>query len=142
MMLAAYLSGQGYEVFFPHGLARADMIYAAPGVTRRVQCKTSTRSKAGKFVYEQCRLIKRGRKSTTCGSYVGMDGYTEDDVDEVWVLGTHIWCFPIKVVAGLSSLCLLNNGPTNGKPKAYHPDDHIVLRGTWDNPIRSFLGAS
>ena len=126
--VAAILSVQGNDVFFPDTPARADIVYVTPAQeVVRVQVKTSTRSQTGPHWYEQTRLVKKH----------GGDPYTADEIDELWVVGTHIGRFPVSVIAGRTSLSLLNNGPRGTDPNEYTPHSFIVKRGTWENPIRS-----
>lgn len=135
-MVAAYLTGQGRDVFVPlKTQARCDFIYLLDAKPVRAQVKTATRSTTRSYIYEQCRLLADRR-----GHGRGHP-YTEVDVDEVWVVGTHLWCFPISAVSGRSSLCLVKNNP-NPRPnqKDYEPDDYIVVRGSWEHPWRDRLG--
>ena len=130
-LVAAYLSSLGNDVFFPNTPSRADLIYTPFGGNAvRVQVKTTTRSRTGPFTYEQCRLIRKN----------GGKPYEIGEVDEVYVIGTHLWMFPISVVAGKSSLCLLGDGPRHGGyTKGYKADDFIILRGEWDRPFRDIM---
>ena len=129
-LVAGYLSQHGYDVFMPDTPARADMIYTKTSMFPvRVQVKSSSRvNTGGPYMYEQVRL------ATTKAKLV----YTESEIDELWVVGTHIWCFPIEVVAGLSSLSLLTTGPRGGSTP-YNPEEYIVKRGSWENPVRDIF---
>ena len=130
-LVMSYLLSKGKEVFTPViTQSRSDLIYLEGGTPVRVQVKTGTKSKAGNYSYEQIRLLNRGL-------YGSPEAYTEKDVDEIWVVGTHLWCFPISFAAGRTSLYL---GTDNESPqtlrRTYNPDDFIVVRGEWNEPYR------
>lgn len=134
-MVAGYLALQGCEVFLPlKGQSRCDLIYLRDGVAVRVQVKTASRTRTGRFVYEQCRLVsdrRRHNKPTT---------YTETDVDEIWIVGTHLWCFPISAVEGLTSVCLTSSNPApRADAKSYDPERYVLVRGSFDHPYRERL---
>lgn len=129
-LVASYLSGKENDVFFPGTPSRADLIYTpVGGQAVRVQVKTTTRSKTGPYMYEQVRLVRKN----------GGKAYEVEEIDEMWIVGTHLWCFPADVVAGRTSLALCGNGPGGTRSKDYCPDDYIVVRGCWDNPLRDFF---
>ena len=130
-LVAHILSQRGHDVFFPNTPARADLIYVDGVQTVRAQVKTATRSETAPYCYEQCRLRARKKK--------GDPTYTADEIDEIWVVGTHVWCFPIELVAGRPSLALTGNGPRAGTNPEYCPEEHIVFRGTWENPARNIF---
>lgn len=135
-LVASYLLSSGCEVFLPMiTQSMSDLIYLKPFTNElvRVQVKTGTKSVAGinKYSYEQVRLINRGGLSKSSKPY------TVDDIDELWVVGTHLWCFPSSVIDGKTSLYL---GTDNKMPKTmrrtYNPDDYVIVRGEWDVPYR------
>lgn len=134
-LVAAYLAGQNKEIFLPTSpRSRCDLIYLDPHPVR-VQIKTASMSTAGGNTYEQCRLIKRANPSRV--------GYSSDEVDELWVVGTHLWRFPVAEIAGRTSLCL--SAPEkrpHREAHSYCPEERIVLHGTSEKPFRSWLGAS
>jgi len=107
----SHLAGEGQDVFGSAGNSRADFIRVSSDGTFKCQVKTSTRTKTGKYTYEQARLVKKNSVTTKNGDRWIPKMYTEEEVDEIWVVGTHIWRFSIKVVLGLHSLSLLSDGP-------------------------------
>lgn len=132
-MVKGYLGSQGFEVFAPEqGHTRADLVYLdRSGKPVKVQIKTATfGSKSNtKHQYEQCVIAR-----THSGAY------TKDEVDEFWIVGTHLWCFPFETVAGLIVVSL---GTTNPNPRktirTYDPNDYIVVHGSLDLPYRERL---
>ncbi len=134
-LVAAYLAGQGKEIFLPTSpRSRCDLIYLDPNPVR-VQVKTASMSVADGNAYEQCRLFKRANPDRK--------GYTAEEVDELWVVGTHLWKFPVAEIVGRTSLCLSD---VEKRPRrealSYAPEARIVLRGSPENPVRGWLSAS
>ncbi len=140
LMVRAYLTSLGFDTFSPDKLhTRVDFIYVKSGIPIRVQVKTSTYSVSGKYQYEQCRLQKKGYK----GQIDPVIGYSESDVDEVWIVGTHLWCFPIDVVSGKPSLFLTSNNPSPVLVRrTYDPNEFIVVVGSPDRKYRDRLAYS
>lgn len=134
LMVRGYLTSCGYETYGPDKLhARADLVYVKKGKPVRVQVKTATFSTTGKYRYEQCRLNKKGYK----GALEKQTSYSAEDVEEIWVVGTHLWCFPIELAGGRPSLFLSS---TNPEPRClrrdYDPNDFIVVTGSPERPFR------
>lgn len=139
-MVAAYLVQQGYPVFTPMvKQTRCDLVYLKPEPIR-VQVKTGTFTRSGAHAYEQCRLVNKG-----CGHGTQLR-YNTDEMDELWVVGTHLWRFPASVFCGRTSLSLLS---TRDKPslaisanRGYDADEYIVEHGSIDAPYRKRLAAT
>lgn len=128
-LVRAYLSAQGYEVFSPDSShSRADLVYIADGRKVSVQVKTSSVFPREAHQYEQCRLVRKGINKP----------YSEKEVDELWIVGTHLWCFPINVIVGLTSITL---GSTNPHPRktvrVYDPDNFVRVLGNIQRPFRT-----
>lgn len=139
-LVAAHLAGKGCDVFFPSTNTRADLVYCNGTDMVRAQVKTGTKVRTGGYTYEQCRLRTRGVYHVASGEYRNHKPYDSDEVDELWVVGTHIWCFPAEVFVGRPSISLGGNGPgTERKDRPYDPNDFIVVRGSWDSPMREIL---
>lgn len=134
-MVLSYLSLLGYEIY-PQGmhLCRADLVYVRDGKAIRVQVKTGATNYVGKYGYEQVRLITKGSSGTPSR------GYTSSEIDEVWVVGTHLWCFPIEFIQGKTSLFLTTTNPHPvHRRRGYNPDDYIIVRGSLESPYRKRL---
>ncbi len=131
LLVGSHLLAEGADVYFPSmGQGRCDLIYLRENEAVKVQVKTTTWSKSGVWKYEQCRL------SMSRGS-VYQKTYTTEEIDELWVVGTHLWCFPSSLIAGRTSLCLNTSRPIARKSsRDYVPDDYIVKRGSFETPIR------
>lgn len=134
-LVAAYFLARGFEVYTPlMSQSRCDLIYVDGQRLVRVQVKTGTWSQTGKYMYENCSLSRGLRHEYEWKALT----YTSEEIDEVWIAGTHLWCFPVAFVAGRTSLLLNSN---NKKPiktrRDYNPDDFIVIRGSLENPFRS-----
>lgn len=132
-IVAAYLLSKGHDVYVPlKTQSRGDLIYLRDGVPVKVQVKSGTRTRTGRFTYEQCRLLSKGG-----GIRFAARPYSALEIDEVWVVGTHLWRFPAEVVIGRSSLYLATDNP-NPKPSVsdYKSADYIEVRGAWDVPYR------
>lgn len=133
-MVAGYLASMGYEIFLPaqdHG--RADLVYLKEGKPVRVQVKTSSLSKASEsdHRYELCRLVRANGVSTP---------YTKDEVDELWVVGTHLWRIPVQYITGMTNITLMSTNPNPRKTvRNYDPNDLIVVSGSVDRPYRDRL---
>lgn len=133
-MVCGYLAGMGYEIYSPrqdHG--RADLVYLSDSSLVRVQVKTASLSdgSSSAYRYESCRLVRANGKNTP---------YTKDEIDEVWVVGTHLWCFPVEVLEGLTSITLLSTNPSPRKTvRGYDPNSFIVVDGSFDKPFRDRL---
>ncbi len=137
LMVRGYLTIAGYETFSADKLhSRADLIYVKEGKPVRVQVKAASYSTTGLYQYEQCRLNKKGYKDNPQIQV----GYSELDIDEVWVVGTHLWCFPIELISNRPSLFLTS---TNPKPQCirrdYDPNEFIVVMGSPDKRYRNRL---
>lgn len=133
MMVKGYLVTCGYEVFSPdQGHTRADLVYLNElGKLIKVQVKTATMSPKENtpHLYEQC-VLSRTHSAE----------YTKDEVDEFWIVGTHLWCFPFESLDGKVVVSL---GTTNPAPRKtirnYDPNDFIVVHGSLDEPYRNRL---
>lgn len=132
-MVAGYLHAAGYEVFLPaQGHGRADLVYGDGSKLFKVQVKTASfvPGSNSPHWYEQCRLVRRGINTP----------YTREEVDEIWIVGTHLWCFPIDMVDGLTSISLNSTNPAPRKSiRTYDPNQFIVVRGSLDRPYRDRL---
>lgn len=131
-MVSGYLASQGWEVFnASQSHSRADLIYIRDGASKRVQVKTATWTKKPEtgHQYEQC-VLKRTHSSA----------YTADELDEFWIVGTHLWCFPFESLNGLTMISL---GTTNLRSRKtireYDPNDYIVVHGDLAFPYRDRL---
>lgn len=150
-VVAAYLALEGYDVFFPAGAqTRADLIYLKEGKSIRVQVKSSSWS-SNKYVpkpnprlrlrpegkeisYEFVSLVRRKHDSHNPVPY------TEDEIDEVWVVGTHLWCIPISVAGGRKTMRLRGENPNPRKLKRdYDAADFVVVQGSQENPYKERL---
>lgn len=139
-LVAYYLAAQGHDVFFPYGNSRADLIYSDTRGLIKVQIKTGTKVKTGPHEYEQVRLLSRGIYNVSGAKYHSAQTYQPGEVDELWVVGTHIWNFPSEVFVGKPSLALgTSRGIRSQKNKTYNPDEYIVVAGSWVQPIRTIL---
>jgi hypothetical protein len=139
-LVAYYLASTGNDVFIAQGNSRADLVYVKDGKPVLVQVKTGTKVKTGTFVYEQVRLRTRGVFDVSKQSYKNYGPYEDGEVDELWVVGTHLWNFPPAVFVGKNSLALgTSSGKKSRKDKLYDPDSYIVVRGEWERPIRDIL---
>lgn len=131
-IVASYLAAQGYELYAPAVThTRADLVYVKDDKPVRVQVKSSTMSRGSdnRFNYEQSRLANSGRSP-----------YTEADVEEIWIVGTHLWRFPISLCSGRTSLFLGSNNPEPRRiRRTYEPDDFIVIRGSHERPFKDRL---
>jgi hypothetical protein len=131
MMVAAYLLSCGYEVFgplSPH--TKADLVYVDASRAIRVQVKTATLHSTSVSTFEQCRLTIQKNKFR----------YTKNEVDEFWIVGTHLWKFPIELLEGREIISL---GSDTNRPRKtvrdYDPDDYIVIRGSKNLRFRDRL---
>lgn len=137
LLVAHYLASKGYDLFMPYGNSRADLIYERDSTLVKVQVKTGTKVKASNNEYEQVRLQTRGIYNVGAGTYRNAEAYSEGEVDELWVVGTHLWCFPESVFVGRPSLALgTSQHLRRRKTMNYNADDYVVVRGTWDRPFR------
>lgn len=74
--------------------------------------------------------------------------YTDDEVDEIWIVGTSLWRIPIANCIGRTAVTLSTNlalerrkTRTKGRIKNYDPDDFVIVRGTYEKPFKDcFLG--
>ncbi len=130
-MVAAYLAAQGYEIFLPASPhARSDMVYVYQNRAIRVQVKTATWHSYAAGKVEQCRLVA-GWKAAP---------YTKEDIDEFWIVGTHLWRIPIEDVEGMTSIFLNSTNPKPRKSvRSYDPNNYIVVRGNLENMYRDRL---
>lgn len=130
-LVSGYLAAQGYEVFSAaQSHSRADLVYVNETKSVRVQVKTSSTFERTGHVYEQCRLLRKGINIP----------YTEDEIDEIWIVGTHLWSFPVALTKGLTSISLLSSHQKPRKTvRTYNPNDFIVVRGSYDRPFRKRL---
>ncbi len=128
-----YLLATGKEVFVPLlGQSKCDLIYLDDDRAVRVQVKTATWNYSSGHGYEQCRLAFDGRRKLGKSK-----AYTAEDIDELWVVGTHLWRFPVEKIAGRSSLCLGSDHPDpQTRAKDYDPEGHVVQHGTMPRTIR------
>lgn len=66
--------------------------------------------------------------------------YSSDEIDEFWIVGTHLWCFPYSVVAGLKTVSLFSDNPAPRKTiRDYNPDKFIMVKGSLAMPFRDRL---
>lgn len=133
LLVAAYLTKLGNQVFFPSmSQSRADLIYVNYLEPVKVQVKTATKSVNGhqKWVYEQTRISREAGP-----------GYKIDEIDEFWIVGTHLWCFPGDLIAGRKTLLLGSNNPKPYRARStdYNPNEFIRIRGSWKHPFRDRL---
>lgn len=130
-MVSGHLAAKGCEVFAAtQSHSRADLIYVQNGRTVRVQVKTSSVYRRGNYLFELCRLVRKGINLP----------YSPDEVDEVWIVGTHLWCFPIKDIQDLTSISLCSSNPTPRKTtRTYDPDKYIRVMGSLDRPFKDRL---
>jgi hypothetical protein len=132
LLVAAHLASKGHDIHLAiASQSRADLIYVKDGKAVRVQVKSAQWSRfgEGQFAYERCPLLAKSHPQ----------GYTTDEVDELWVVGTHLWCFPIEKLIGKRHIALGSNNPTprsRYKCNGYIAGDFIIVRGTYDHPFR------
>lgn len=135
-MVATYLVAAGFDVYLPINRSpRADLVYLNDGRACRVQVKTGTVVQVGRNSYEQCRL---GCQKASTRKEKGP--YRAGEVDELWVVGTHLWKFPASVFVDRPSL-MLTKESTSPRPwrMQYDPDDYIVVRCSREAPYRDRL---
>jgi hypothetical protein len=136
-LVAAHLIGKGHDVFFPAVTqSRVDLIYTSGADARRVQVKVGTRFGARGKEYENVKL----RVSSGLNRLGGARPYAPDEIDELWVLGTHLWCIPAHVVVGRSMISLTSKDQLIWTRRDYDCDQYVVMRGDWERPMRSVLG--
>jgi hypothetical protein len=115
-LVLAYLASEGFETYLPTSPhARADLAYRRDGRLLGVQVKTACWHKASESShrYEQCRVSDRRTK----------EAYRPDEIDELWVVGTHLWRFPVAVIQGKQHLGLNSTNPDPRKTKRdYDPE--------------------
>lgn len=137
LLVGSYLAKSGHAVFYPAmGQSRVDLIYVNGFEPVKVQVKCSSKVVgSGGYTYEQARLARPS------DVHPSARGYEVDEIDEFWIVGTHLWCFPGDLLAGKSSITLGSNNETPYRaPSAiYKPDDHIRVRGSWSAPFRERL---
>lgn len=132
LLVAAHLASKGYDAHLSvASQSRTDLVYVKDGKAIRVQVKTAqwNRFGGGEFSYERCQLLTKSH----------MQGYTEDEIDELWVVGTHLWCFPIDLLIGKRHIALGSDNPnprSRYKCNGYIPGDFIVVRGSLERPYR------
>jgi hypothetical protein len=132
LLVASHLAAKGFEVHMAiASQSRADLVYIKEGRAVRVQVKTAQWSRFGdgQFSYERCPLLTKSHLS----------GYTQDEIDELWVVGTHLWCFPIDKLVGKRHIALGSNNPeprSRYKCNGYIPGDYIVVLGSYERPFR------
>ncbi|RUW57147.1 group I intron-associated PD-(D/E)XK endonuclease [Mesorhizobium sp. M8A.F.Ca.ET.021.01.1.1] len=135
-LVAAHLLGKGHDVFMPTiTQSRVDLIYTAGAESRRAQVKVGTRFKTRGKEYENVKLRVSGLNQNG-----GSRPYAPGEIDELWVLGTHLWCIPARVIIGRSMISLTSKDALNWTRKDYDCDEFIVMRGEWEKPIRTVLG--
>jgi hypothetical protein len=127
-LVAAYLASEGYEVYAPLSPhARADLAYRRNGRILGAQIKTASWQSADRFRYEQTRVSDR-RTNTA---------YAPEEIDELWVVGTHLWRFPVEAIQGKTMLTLNSTNPGSRKSKRdYDPEDFIEIFGSMESPFR------
>lgn len=127
-LVSGYLCAQGFEVFAAtQSHSRADLVYVNENEAIRVQVKTSSCFERNGLIYEQCRLVRKGINIP----------YTSEEVDEIWIVGTHLWRFPLEVVESLSSITLLSSRTATRKTtRLYNPNDYILIHGNFERPYR------
>lgn len=132
-LVMGYLSSQGYEVFTPMSPhSRADLVYITGDRVVRAQVKTATiaRGSTSRHTYEQCRVSRTNVLAP----------YTSSEIDEFWVVGTSLWCFPVDFITDKTMLALGSTNPAPRKSvRGYNPDDFIVVKGSQSFPFKDRL---
>lgn len=121
---AAHFLAQGHQVWWPASKqSRADFVVEMGGNFNKVQVKTASWSKSGKYKYLQCRL-QRDTRNPYGGSF-----YRPEDFDLlVIVRDSRIWLVPHDKIAGKTSLCLQTDNPKPQRSsRSYNPDDWVVV---------------
>ena len=103
-------------------LFRSDFIINKGNIFKKVQVKTATWSRSGKYKYLQCRVSNRNRYPNP--------KYVVEDFDLiVFIDGDNIWIADITEILGMNSVALMS---TNPKPKTsikrYNPDNWKIER--------------
>jgi hypothetical protein len=132
-IVMAYLASQRLEVFTPiYGFGRCDFIYLrTTGEPVRVQVKSSSWAQNSQYKYEQCSLRTGPGKFTS---------YQPNEIDEIWVVGTHLWNFPLDSISEVSVLSLHTDNPNPRKTyRNYNPNDFIIVGGSIDFPFKGRL---
>lgn len=115
---ASFFSRQGWEIYFPLATqSRCDFLIEEDRMFKKVQVKTASWSKSGKFKYLQVRLSSQGP--------VKRKFYEERDFDYiVFVDYPRIWIASFKDVEGKTSVCLDSTNPNYKiRDKSYDPDE-------------------
>lgn len=133
-MVIAYLGSLGCEVFSAtQSHSRADLVYIHDNRTVKVQVKTASWSRRFPHDYEQCRLVRKGINTP----------YTEAEIDELWVVGTHLWCFPVSEIKHLTSIALNSTHPDPRKTvRSYNTEQFVRVRGSLARPFRTLLSTN
>lgn len=114
---ASWFSRKGWEVYFPLATqSRCDFLVETKGAYKKVQVKTASWSKSGKFKYLQVRLSSQGPTKRKF--------YDETDFDYiVFVDYPRIWVAPFSEIEGKTSICLDSTNPEYKiRDKSYDPD--------------------
>lgn len=127
-LAAAYYTQQGYTVCWPMVTQSAyDFIAEKDGVFKRVQVKTPTWSKAGYYLFLQCRLGSDQR--STDGISKGSK-YTVSCDELFFTRDGRTWIFPSDVLSETSNVCLASTNPKPRKNgKSYDPNQYEVTNG-------------
>lgn len=135
LLVSAYLTSQHCDVFRPdntHG--RSDLIYIKDNKPVKVQVKTTVRTiNRNGWLYENCKIAIYRKNYRLL--------YSPAEIDEMWIVGTHLWCIPMGELEGLSNLFLCSNNPEPKyvRDKSYNTDDFIMVKGSWDRPFKTRL---
>lgn len=129
-LVATYLASLGYELYLPSSPhSRADLVYRRDGRLAGVQVKTATWhwGSNSPHRYEQCRVSDRRTRTA----------YTPAEIDELWVVGTHLWNFPVESIQGKQMLTLnsTNSDPRKSK-RDYDPERFVEVWGSIEQPFR------
>jgi len=117
LYVASYFAEQGYEVHWPLlTQSRADFVIEKDNVFQKVQIKTASWIKSGKYKYLQARLKSSNKYPRL---------YREDEVDfVVFKNNTDLWLAPFKDIEGLTSVCLAGTNPNyKNTSSLYDPQD-------------------
>ncbi|MCB0627937.1 MAG: hypothetical protein KDC43_29430 [Saprospiraceae bacterium] len=127
-MISEYKAAQffteiGWRVYWCfESQSKDDFIINKGNIFKKVQVKTATWSRSGKYKYLQCRVSNRNRYPNP--------KYVVEDFDLiVFIDGDNIWIADITEILGMNSVALMS---TNPKPKTsikrYNPDNWKIER--------------
>lgn len=117
LIAADFFMSHGWDVYFPlMAQSRADLVVTKGSRVKKIQVKTITYCRTGKYLYKQCRLCTNNERQDKFYKIGDFDYLLfVDNVDG------SLYLAPISEVQGLTSVCFGsdNKVPRNGKKKTY-----------------------